>query len=89
MLQVSIRVRPGVSKPGVGGSVDGRLVVRVSTPAVDGRATEAALRALAEAFGVRRAHVQLVTGATMRDKSVRIEGEQALLEARLGFLLGL
>lgn len=47
-------------------------MVRVSARAVDGKATEAALRALAEALGVRRSEVTLVTGATSRTKLVDI-----------------
>jgi uncharacterized protein YggU (UPF0235/DUF167 family) len=58
----------------VGGSYAGSLVVRVAAPAVDGRATEAALAAVASALGVRRAQVSLVTGATSRTKVVEVEG---------------
>ena len=87
MLRVPIRVRPGASKAGVGGEVAGRLQVRVHAPAVDGRATEAALRAVAAAFEVRAAAVTLVAGATTRDKLVQIEGDTDTLSARLGALL--
>ena len=58
----------------MGGGHDGALVVRVSAPAVDGRATAAALSALADAFGVRRRAVTLVTGATSRTKIVEVAG---------------
>ena len=47
-------------------------MVRVSAPAVDGRATEAALAAVAAAFGVRRGAVTLVTGKTSRTKVVEV-----------------
>jgi uncharacterized protein len=67
----------------VGGEHDGALVVRVSAPAVDGRATEAALRAIADAFGVRRAAVTLVTGATSRTKIVAVAGADPALLDRL------
>ena len=76
-MRVTIRVRPGAGRPWVGGSHDGALVVRVAAPAVDGRATEAALAALAEALGVRRRDVVLVTGATSRTKVVEIAGDHA------------
>ena len=46
-MRVTIRVRPGSARPGVGGEHDGALVVRVSARAVDGKATEAALAAVA------------------------------------------
>jgi uncharacterized protein YggU (UPF0235/DUF167 family) len=71
---MTIRVRPGAGCTAVGGSHDGALVVRVGARAVDGRATEAALAAVADAFGVRRAAVTLVTGATARTKVVDVDG---------------
>ncbi len=74
MVRITIRVRPGSARPGVGGTHDGALVVRVSAPAVDGRATAAALSALADAFGVRRRAVTLVAGATSRTKIVDVAG---------------
>jgi uncharacterized protein YggU (UPF0235/DUF167 family) len=49
-------------------------VVRVSAPAVDGRATAAALAAIAAAFGVRPRAVRLVSGATSRTKVVELDG---------------
>ena len=64
------------------------LVVAVAARAVDGKATEAALRAVADAFGVRRRDVTLVTGATSRDKVVDIDGDPAALEPRRDALLG-
>jgi uncharacterized protein YggU (UPF0235/DUF167 family) len=69
---VTIRVKPGASRTRVGGDHDGALVVAVTARAVDGRATEAALAALAEAVGLRRRDVMLVTGATSRTKVVEI-----------------
>jgi len=71
-MRVRIRVRPSSRQVEVGGTHDGALVVRVREPAVDGRATDAALRALAEALGVRAREVQLVSGATSRTKLVEI-----------------
>jgi uncharacterized protein (TIGR00251 family) len=74
-LTVAVRVQPGAPKTAVGGIRGEALVVRVTARAVQGKATEAALRAVAEAFGVRRAEVQLVSGAASRDKVVRIDGD--------------
>ncbi|MGY1747175.1 DUF167 domain-containing protein [Blastococcus sp. SYSU D00695] len=71
-MRVAIRVRPGAGRTAVGGAHDGALVVRVGAPAVDGRATEAALVAVAEALGLRRREVALVTGATSRTKVVEV-----------------
>ncbi|GEA81043.1 DUF167 domain-containing protein [Cellulomonas uda] len=79
-MRVAIRVRPGASRTRVGGSHAGALVVAVSARAVDGAATEAALAAVADAFGVRRRHVTLVTGTTSRDKVVDVD-DDALADA--------
>ena len=77
-MRVAIRVKPG-SATAVGGrhGDTDAIIVAVTARAVDGKATEAALRAIAGAFGVRRAAVTLVAGATSRDKVVDIDGEAA------------
>jgi uncharacterized protein len=101
-VRLAIRVKPGSVRASVGGrhgAGDGHraehgpghgdaLVVAVTARAVDGKATEAALRAVAEAFGVRRADVTLVTGATSRDKVVEVDGDPGVLAARRDILLG-
>jgi uncharacterized protein YggU (UPF0235/DUF167 family) len=71
-MRITVRVKPGAARTGVGGDHDGALVIRVTARAVDGKATEAALRALAEALGVRRNEVNLATGATSRTKVVDV-----------------
>lgn len=91
-----IRVQPAAGRTVVGGRRSDplhgpMLVVRVAQPAVDGKATEAALRALATALRVRRADVSLVRGATGRVKTVDIDvppGEETALRARLDALGG-
>ena len=67
----------------MGGEHDGALVVRVSARAVDGKATEAALTAVADSFGVRRNAVRLVSGATSRTKIVDIDADDPRLLASL------
>ncbi|MGS2615286.1 DUF167 domain-containing protein [Micromonospora sp. LZ34] len=89
-LTVAVRVKPGSARARVGGRFDGphgpALVVAVNAPAVDGRATEAARRALAEALGVRPAVVSLRAGAASRDKLFLIERPDPGLTERLGRL---
>jgi uncharacterized protein len=53
---------------------DGRLRVHVTEPPEDGRATEAVRAKLAEAFGVAKRDLDLVGGATSRDKVFRVRG---------------
>jgi len=73
-VRITVRVRPGSARPGVGGGHDGALIVRVSARAVDGKATDAALAAIAAAFGVHRRDVTLVAGAASRTKIVDVAG---------------
>ena len=82
-MRVTIRVRPGAGRTQVGGEHAGALLVRVTAPAVDGRATEAALAAVAGAFGVRRRAVTLVSGATSRTKVVDVAGADQVALDRL------
>jgi uncharacterized protein YggU (UPF0235/DUF167 family) len=90
MATIAIRVKPGASRTRVGGVYAGpygvALVVAVGAPAVDGRATEAALRALAEAIGVRPGRVWLKAGAASRDKLVVVEDPPVDLEELLDAL---
>lgn len=81
LIRIAIRVRPGSPSTVVGGAYGDALVVRVSAHPVDGAATEAALKAVAKAFGVPNAAVTLVTGATSRDKVVDVAGEPDALAA--------
>jgi len=55
---------------------------------VDGAATEAVLKAVAKAFGLRRADVDLASGLTSRTKVLELRGEDQDLSARLAELLG-
>ena len=87
-MRLAIRVKPGSARTSVGGRHGDSLVVAVTARAVDGKATEAALRAVADAFDVRRRDVTLVTGATSRDKVVEVDGAGDELSARRDTLLG-
>ncbi|PZG22715.1 hypothetical protein C1I95_04695 [Micromonospora craterilacus] len=89
-LTVAVRVKPGASRARVGGRFDGphgpALVIAVNAPAVDGRATEAARRALADALGVRPTTVSLRTGAASRDKLFLVASAGPELAHRLSRL---
>ena len=94
-VRVSVRVKPGASRPKVGGQYgdgsDGQgviLIVSVAPRAVDGAATEAVLKAVAKAFGLRRAQADLVSGLTSRTKVLELRGDERDLSTRLTQLLG-
>jgi uncharacterized protein YggU (UPF0235/DUF167 family) len=84
---IPIRVKPGASRTRVGGRHEGphgpALVVAVSAPAVDGRATAAALRAVAEALGLRPADLRLRLGANSRDKLIVVDEPPRDLDRRV------
>jgi uncharacterized protein YggU (UPF0235/DUF167 family) len=71
-MRLEIHVRANASTTTVGGDFDGALVVRVVEPAESGRATEAALRAVASAIDVPRRSVTLLRGPKSRRKLVEI-----------------
>ena len=72
-----------MAHPSVRGEHVGSLVVRVRARAVGGQATEAALAAVAGAFGVRRGAVTLVSGASSRTKIVDIDAGDPRILAHL------
>ena len=83
-MRIAVWVRPGSAHPGVGGEHDGALAHPHHERAVDGRATAAALAAVAAAFGVRRQAVTLVAGATSRRKLVDVpDADPAVLDRLL------
>jgi uncharacterized protein YggU (UPF0235/DUF167 family) len=74
-VRLEIHVKPGASRTEVGGEYDGALVVRVAEPAEGGRATKAALRAVADALTLPRRSVTLVRGSTSRHKVIDVDTE--------------
>lgn len=89
---MAVRVRPGASRTRVSGCHSGlrgpALMVAVTAPATDGRATEAARRALARALGVRQSRVTLRTGTTSHDKLFVVTAPPEDLGDRLRVLRG-
>jgi uncharacterized protein len=91
---ITIKVHPGASRARVAGErselgqrperrLEQVLGVWVTQRAVDGKATEAALRTVADALGVRRRAVRLVTGARSRVKVIEVSDPPADLADRL------
>jgi len=86
-VRVEVHAVPGAKVRRVAGSHDGRLIVRVTQRAIDGRATAAVLDAVAAALGVHSRDVTLVAGATSRRKVLDVSGDDVVLGERLGALL--
>jgi uncharacterized protein YggU (UPF0235/DUF167 family) len=90
LATIAVRVKPAASRTAVGGRYDGpygpALVVAVNAPPVDGRATEAVLRALAKVLRLRPAELTVRSGATSRDKLIEVADPPADLAARIDAL---
>lgn len=84
---LDVKAQPGARKSGPAGAWNGRLKVAVTAPADDGRANEDLARVIAETFGLRRASVQLVSGARSREKRFRLEASASAVGRRLEELL--
>ncbi len=74
-MRLTVHVRPGATRAGIGGSHDGALVIRVREPASDGRANDAVVRAVADELGLARRAVRIVAGARSRRKVVELDGD--------------
>jgi len=73
--KVRVRVKPGSRRgPLVEGGPDGVLTVYVRERAIDGKANEGVIAALAEYWGVPRRDVAISAGHTARVKTVTVEG---------------
>jgi hypothetical protein len=83
MGTVTVRVVPRAGRTSVVLQERG-IVVRVRAAPEDGRATEEARRALAEALGMPAASIRLRLGARSREKVFEVEGlDQAGARMRL------
>jgi uncharacterized protein (TIGR00251 family) len=71
---LAVHVQPGAGRTEVVGRHGDALKVRVGAPPSGGRANDAVVALVAEAFGVKAAAVTVTSGATNRQKRLRIEG---------------
>ena len=76
-VRIALKVLPRSAREGIAGIRDGRLVVRVTAPPVDGAANDAVVAMLAKRLNVPRKDVRVVSGQTSRQKTVEISGQRA------------
>jgi uncharacterized protein (TIGR00251 family) len=85
VADVTIRLQPRAHKDEIVGEREGKVVVRVTAPPVDGKANEALCRLIAKAAKVAPSRVAVVRGHTAREKVVRVDGiDAATLRSALG-----
>jgi uncharacterized protein (TIGR00251 family) len=71
---LALRVQPKAKRNAVLGELAGVLKISVTAPPEDGRANDAVIALLREAFNLQRSQVVLVSGQTNRNKVVLIRG---------------
>jgi uncharacterized protein (TIGR00251 family) len=71
-LTIQVRVTPRAKRNAVTRTPDGSLKVYVTAPPEDGRANDAVIEVLADWLGVKRRQVEIIRGATSRNKVVRV-----------------
>jgi uncharacterized protein (TIGR00251 family) len=77
VVDIVVRVIPRASKPGIAGMRDGALLVRLTSPPVEGAANSELIEVLAKALGVPKRAVNIVAGDRARLKRVRVDGVTA------------
>ena len=74
MFRITIRVTTNAGKNSIE-EEEGRLKVKVNSPAVDGKANKAVINLLAAYYGVRKSAVSIVKGEKSRDKIIEIAAD--------------
>ena len=87
-VTLAVRAQPGAKKTAINGIYgegdEAQLKIAVHAPPIEGRANEALLKFIAEAFGVPLRQVELKQGGQSRHKVVAITGSKVEPESLLG-----
>ncbi len=95
-IRLRLKVQPKARREGIVGltpdsaspdSTGAALKLSVGAPPEDGKANAAVIALLAEALGVAKSAISVVSGATDRRKLVEIRGDGTRLRAALDALL--
>ena len=71
---LNLRIVPRAAKNAIQGEHGDALKIRLCAPPVEGAANAALVEFLSDAFSLPRAQVQLLSGATSRNKRVLLSG---------------
>ncbi|KEI35023.1 hypothetical protein FRA_43c11000 [Francisella sp. W12-1067] len=85
MYKISVYIQPNSSKSEVCGEHKGSLKIKISSPAVDGKANKAVIDFLSKHFKIKKKDIAIVKGITSRQKIMFLSVEKipALLEEYL------
>jgi uncharacterized protein (TIGR00251 family) len=70
----AVRVQPGASKDEIAGEYGGAIKIRLSAPAVEGRANDALIAFLAQLLKTPKSAVRILSGERSRSKRIEIQG---------------
>jgi len=73
-MLVEVRVVPRSGRSGVAGMRDGAVLVRLKAAPVEGAANKELVAVLADALGVPKRNITIVSGHHSRTKKVRLQG---------------
>jgi uncharacterized protein (TIGR00251 family) len=82
-VTVDLRVQPRARRAGLAMAGD-MLKAAVTAPPEDGKANDAVIGLLADAWRLPRSSFEIVKGRTARSKTVRVSGEPSVLAERVG-----
>lgn len=80
---LAVHVQPGAGRTEVVGRHGDALKLKVGAPPTGNRANEAVIELLAREFDVKAAAVSITSGATSRQKRVKLEGVEQAAAAKV------
>lgn len=73
-VRIAIKAVPGASQDQIAGPLGDRLKIRISAPPEGGKANKAICKLLASKLGLKQKDVQVISGATNREKVIHAAG---------------
>jgi len=82
--RITVKAQPRAKVTRIAGRMESAYRLQVAAPPVDGKANEACIAFFADAAGVAKSRVRIISGLTSRIKVIEIDGiGQAEMERRL------
>jgi hypothetical protein len=72
VIQLTVKVIPRTSKPGIAGVWNGALLVRLQSPPVEGAANTELIEVIAKAFGLAKRDVSIASGERSKLKRIAL-----------------